>query len=48
LTLRDFQAEWQHLQAVANRRSSSFVRRAATLRSNLKLRVQVKPRLYDW
>jgi hypothetical protein len=35
------------LQIDANRRSSSFVRGAARLKINLRLRFQGKPRLYD-
>jgi len=34
-TLPDFQPEWRHLQPAANRRSSSFIRLAATLRNQL-------------
>jgi hypothetical protein len=47
LTLPDFQPELRLLQIDANRRSSSFVRGAARLKINLRLRFQGKSRLYD-
>jgi hypothetical protein len=43
LTLPDFQPELRLLQIDANRRNSSFVRGAARLKINLRLRFQGKP-----
>ena len=47
LTLRDFQVEWRHLQADANKRSSWLFGLANRLRRNLRLGFREKPRLYD-